>query len=1377
MKRHFLLLNLFLAFNILSAQEVYRFRCDAPQGLNIESSSATELTLHYSLSEIGIATIDNDEAKGHEIILKGSFGSFAEGMPNLPTENRYIAVPQGATVNVTVKEKNIETLSGIDLLPSAHVQKNTDVGLPKLFKNKDVFSKDANFPEENAVVAQITQIRGLDVALLSVTPFRYNPVRKTLEVIYDMDIEVRFEGGNGQFGEARYRNPDWDGILRDLVINSDMLPEAHYLDRLNAAIENGEEGCEYLIIALDADSILAWADTLKNFRTRQGILTKVVTTTECGGNDPDIIKSYIKNAYDNWAIPPAALMIFGAFQDTMYYEEEYVAKGVGIPAFYLFFKDYDYGGGLIQSFNYYSDNPYADMNDDSIPDMAISRMSGITAKDCKVQIEKLIRYETNPPTDAHYYDRPIITSGFEDNKWFMISSQSVNGFFTNKLEKHPYNFYMWYDGGFDPTPPDSIWSSAYNTDAVVDYFGPDGQNYFPRYLCELDNWRDRNKNDYLVNALNGGSFFTFYRDHSSYDEWCCPYFYYSEVETLRNTVPSFLLSVGCDTGCFVEYVYYYQGAFYPFYESNLISSFCKAEIGALGGIGAVSVTRSIFNDILAWGVIDNFWHNFMPDKGTMTQPQFTRPAYALVAGKLFLNEHAFMPNWWQNYIFDTENVFHYLGETYLSLCTEVPQPIAMNASPFHSNDQWEYSFSAEAGATVCFSKDNEIIQVLHGTGHSQSILLPEMAVGEQFTITATMQNHIRFEQDVTVISANQSYVFVREAIFNDEDANGQLDYGESADLLVRLRNAGRYASEGGEITLSCESPYVTIQQATERYPRIEPAGTVVLYNAFNFQIASDIPDQTVLRFGISFNDGENTHTDFFECVANAPLIQINPEFRPLTSDGEPSTHISTEGQSAITFSVKNLGHSAVHHANAELDIKAPFVTVETPRTMIESLAPQDSLSITYELTTTPNDIPGAWLQTRFSVQYEEHLICLDTIVQYGGVFEGFETDTLNPLCLWNNSGSHPWVYCSEDAYEGQRCMISTATTSINSTLTTRVKNNPGHKCKISFRYKTGAGEAIAFTNSTTGPLSSEEWCYAESVYNGSVTNFRWKFTLTNEDGEQAKIDDLWFPPAHAAIAYAGDDILTCKISAIELLDAYAYDYNSVHWTTDGDGVFENDTIVNAVYIPGRHDTINGNFILTIEAIGEDSFFSSTTVQFVDDIELGSIVGDSVVNKYENQVSQYAVENQDGVNYVWTLEPAEAGYIYSHGNAIDLVWNLHEGDMDAILTVTADNGCDMEPVTKTICLIGTGVSEWQAFDFDLYPNPTDGKVSLVMGESLQGKAVIEVYNLLGERMMHQNASQLHQGETITLDLSKMASGLYIITLRTDSGSCSKKVSVK
>ena len=200
MKRYVLLSVILLFAGMLSAQKNYRFRTDHPQGIHVESSTVSGLKLHYALSELSIADIDNGEAKGQEIIMKGSFGSFAEGLPNVPFENHYVAVPHGATIRIEVTGNGHETLNGIDLLPAAEVIGNAVEGLPKLRKDMSVFECDTDFPSTNVSIAQITQIRGLDVVLLSITPFRYNPVRKTLEVVYDMDIDIRFEGGNGRIG-------------------------------------------------------------------------------------------------------------------------------------------------------------------------------------------------------------------------------------------------------------------------------------------------------------------------------------------------------------------------------------------------------------------------------------------------------------------------------------------------------------------------------------------------------------------------------------------------------------------------------------------------------------------------------------------------------------------------------------------------------------------------------------------------------------------------------------------------------------------------------------------------------------------------------------------------------------------------------------------------------------------------------------------------------------------------------------------------------------------------------------------------------------------------------------------------------------------------
>ena len=199
--------------------------------------------------------------------------------------------------------------------------------------------------------------------------------------------------------------------------------------------------------------------------------------------------------------------------------------------------------------------------------------------------------------------------------------------------------------------------------------------------------------------------------------------------------------------------------------------------------------------------------------------------------------------------------------------------------------------------------------------------------------------------------------------------------------------------------------------------------------------------------------------------------------------------------------------------------------------------------------------------------------------------------------------------------------------------------------------------------------------------------------------------------------------------------------------------------------------------LTLSAFGKDTIVSSTTLHFKDEIVLDAIVGDSIVNIYQNAFSHYSIEKQDGIYYLWQLEPAIAGTIYDHNDEIDILWNLNEGDADVTLSVIANNSCSMEPISKSISLIGYSTSEWRSIDFELFPNPTEGKINLVIGEALQGKALVEVYNLLGERMMAKSIGRLQKSETASLDLSHLVSGLYIIKLSTENGSCTKKVSVR
>lgn len=70
-----------------------------------------------------------------------------------------------------------------------------------------------------------------------------------------------------------------------------------------------------------------------------------------------------------------------------------------------------------------------------------------------------------------------------------------------------------------------------------------------------------------------------------------------------------------------------------------------------------------------------------------------------------------------------------------------------------------------------------------------------------------------------------------------------------------------------------------------------------------------------------------------------------------------------------------------------------------------------------------------------------------------------------------------------------------------------------------------------------------------------------------------------------AVAYAGNLQTICPDDSISLNEATADYYNSLSWTSSGDGTFSNDTITQPVYTPGANDILNESVSLTLTATG------------------------------------------------------------------------------------------------------------------------------------------------------------------------------------------------
>lgn len=83
----------------------------------------------------------------------------------------------------------------------------------------------------------------------------------------------------------------------------------------------------------------------------------------------------------------------------------------------------------------------------------------------------------------------------------------------------------------------------------------------------------------------------------------------------------------------------------------------------------------------------------------------------------------------------------------------------------------------------------------------------------------------------------------------------------------------------------------------------------------------------------------------------------------------------------------------------------------------------------------------------------------------------------------------------------------------------------------------------------------------------------------------------------------------------------------------------------------------------------------------------------------------------------------------------------------------------------------------AFDLQIFPNPASGSVTLRFSAPVSSQLRIEMYDLLGRRVLSEAAPQTTSRDTITLATGGLASGRYLVRLISGTESISKIVVVR
>lgn len=702
-------LFLVLALAAASTAGVIKFDNSTDAGFNLVNENSAGVTVSYVIDRMTIDDFIVDGKTMQIVSIPGVFLPDDEGAPNLPRIGRFIAMPEGARAEFRIVSTEIEILDNIDLAPAPPIRpENDDSPLPYV-KDPVIYSNNAFYPENPVVLSDPSEIRGVDYVAVGITPFQYNPVTRQLKVYRDIEVQVDFIGGNGHFGEDRLRNRFWEPILSGNLINYKSLPAIDFGSRTTGNSDN--EDFEYIIFVPDNPDLEAWADTIRHWRTLQGIRTCVVPLSEVGGNNATSIKQYIMDAYNNWNIPPVAVLLFSDFENS---GDDY---GITAP-------EYHYSWNSCRSDNY-----YADMNYDHLPDLAISRMCVQGYDHAETMVGKMLEYERTPPTSFSFYDNPLVAGGWQTDRWFILCTEIVYGYYENILHRHPVREYAIFDG-----QPGGVWSTNSNTNLVVDYFGPNGLGYIPSSPMHLVDWGGNAEG--ISEAINGGAFLVLHRDHGEEDGWSCPGFHNEDLVLLNNAYLPFVMSINCLTGKF------------NYEEECFAEAFQRYRPRALGMLAASDVSFSFVNDTYVWGTFDGLWSDFDPGYGN-DDGELLRTCFANAYGKYYLEASSWPSNGDAKAY--TYYLMHHHGDPFLTIYSWIPRRLDVIHDPVLANNATEFIVTANEGSFVALTVNGEIIGTAEGTGSPVAIQIEPQMPGEIMLLTATKPNYYRYTAEIPVI--------------------------------------------------------------------------------------------------------------------------------------------------------------------------------------------------------------------------------------------------------------------------------------------------------------------------------------------------------------------------------------------------------------------------------------------------------------------------------------------------------------------------------------------------------------------------------------------------------------------------------------------------
>ena len=382
-----------------------------PQWRTLSDDGGT-LRLEFRLGALGVNEITADGETWQSLTIEGGTVQGALGAPAFPTVGRLVAVPPGATVTGRVIGFESEPLPSLRLYPIQPGREDVFTldreayaveGWSRLSATADKLAAAPADPTAPVVlIGEAAIMAGQTVVPLTISPVVYDAVARRGLAARSIEIELTISGGAPK-ADARPVAASFDGWLRD---------NASGYDSAGKSAAAGALPGTYALVRHGDAAITSRTAALEAWRKRQGYHVEIVDV-DVVGNGTLQIKGALQALYNDDTIPPLEFVTLVGDEDGSY----------GVPTWTETLSAYSGPGD-----HYYTtlDGP------DVLSDVHIGRLSFETLDQLDIIVAKIIGYEQTPPMgDTSWFGRAYLQGDPSDSG---VTTIFVNQWLKGHLE-------------------------------------------------------------------------------------------------------------------------------------------------------------------------------------------------------------------------------------------------------------------------------------------------------------------------------------------------------------------------------------------------------------------------------------------------------------------------------------------------------------------------------------------------------------------------------------------------------------------------------------------------------------------------------------------------------------------------------------------------------------------------------------------------------------------------------------------------------------------------------------------------------------------------------------------------------------------------------